>query len=111
MFDTVMPHIPHQVRDHGIYISSLPCPAVYGSPGKMMPEIVYPGQVPFPCGESLLPYDSKVIAKSLFRIRFLYAYREKIFPFRECCGYPSVIADEIGIKFITDVNPPAFRPL
>ena len=43
MLDTVMPHIPHQVWEHGIYVSAFPCPAVYGSPGKVMAEIIDAG--------------------------------------------------------------------
>ena len=76
-----------------------------------MPEIVYPGQVSFLARKSFLPYDPKVIAKGLYRIRLLAISWEKISSIGEYCGYPAVIADEINSELIADVNPSAFRPL
>src|SRR5699024_8369445 len=108
MLDTVMPHIPHQVWEHGIYVSAFPCPAVYGSPGKVMAEIIDAGHFSRPLRKCLLTYEAKVITKCMYRIRFIDIIGEKVLPLKHHGRYLAVIKHQIRNKYISDKYPAAF---
>ena len=113
IFDLGMPHIPHKVREHGVYVLLLPQPAVHVGIDKVMSEIICTDADAriLLFRESGIPETQEVPFQPAGTVWTAFPVWEKERAVREQAADPAVIASQIFRKFLGNIDSPALGPL